>query len=238
MKFQLSSKLIGFVLVVGLCTASAEEHGTKHEDKPEVHAKKSIKQVEPTETDSEEAPEVQKCLVDPMTIEDIQKRKEELEKREKELSAKEKELKAAQVAFDGEFKKIKQVRDEIEKYQGLNKKENEEKIAKLVETFETMGPKPAAKLLESIDESLAVSAMTRMSTLKLAKILSAMESESSSRLTELMAGVIKIKKMKPVTESHEKGGEENGNTNRSASSYLDNKSVRPIESEQKAEKSI
>jgi len=56
-----------------------------------------------------------------------------------------------------------------------------------VETVEKMSPKNAAKLLASIDERLAVTAMQRINTPTLAKIMNSMEPQKLSQLTELMA---------------------------------------------------
>ncbi len=158
------------------------------------------------------------CLVDPLTLDDLKKRSDELDARAKELSVKEAELKAARSAFTEEFKKIQQVRDEVEKTHSLQKKEGEEKVAKLVETFETMSPKASAKLLVSIDEVLAKAVAGKISTTKLAKMMNVMEPEDSTRLTELMAGVARAKKSASngaaeAAKKSEKGGEKENGTN-------------------------
>ncbi|MBI3535571.1 MAG: hypothetical protein HY072_08835, partial [Deltaproteobacteria bacterium] len=156
-------------------------------------------------TDEEET-DVQ-CLVDPIALKDLKKKEKDLVQKEKDLVAKEIELVAAKKAFEQEFVKIKTLRDEITKSQVFNKQGNEEKIAKLVETIETMNPKSATKLLQTVDEYLAVVAMNKISTQKLAKILNIMEPEYSSKLTEHMMGIIKAR------VQAQKGGEENhGNT--------------------------
>jgi len=133
------------------------------------------------------------CLPDANVVADLRRRKEELEQKQKELVAKETELKAKEQALNEEFKKIDLVREDISKVDGARKKENDEKVNKLVETFETMSPKAAALLVASVDESLAVAAMAKMSTPKLAKIMNVMEPKRSSRLTELLAGVVRAR---------------------------------------------
>ena len=129
------------------------------------------------------------CLVDASNVEDLKKRREELEQRQKALVAREAEFAAKERALKEELKRLENVRDEIAKGGASRKKEAEEKIAKLVETLENMSPKSGAQLLAGIDETLAVSAMSRLSTLKLAKVLSSMEPVRSARLTELLGGV-------------------------------------------------
>lgn len=154
----------------------------------------------------------QSCLTDPQAIEDMNKRRNELDSRANEFAAKESELDKREKAINEELGKLKEIRDQIQKLQEMNKKENEGKVAKLVETFETMSPKSAAQVLSQVDEMLAIAAMSRISTQKLGKILSSMEPSRSSRLTELLAGVARAKgkdRMTVATEMTTKGGEKN-----------------------------
>lgn len=154
------------------------------------------------------------CIVDQDAIEDIQKRKAELDSKGKELAAKEMELRAKEKALEDELGKLQEIRDEIAKIEDLQKKGSEEKVNKLVETFETMSPKNAAQVIATIDESLAVAAMQKMSTQKLAKVMNVMETQKSSRLSEMLAGVVRARMNRTAsrgaaetTSSHTKGGE-------------------------------
>lgn len=174
------------------------------------------------------------CITSPVAVEDLNQQREKLQAREKELAAKEAELKALEQAVNEEFKKLDQARSDIAKIEGLKKKENQEKVAKIVETLETMSPKPASALLSSLDEPLAVTAMEQMSTQKLAKIMNIMEAGRSSRLTELLAGVVRARgatlaavsvgRLSPsndgaaTAKSSVKGGEENDGQNKQQSS--------------------
>ena len=169
------------------------------------------------------------CLADNLAIDDIKKGREELELKNRDLTARESELKAREVALEEELKKIQDVRDQITLAEGIQKKANEEKVAKLVETFETMSPKAASQLLSNVDENLAVVAMARISTVKLAKIMNLMESTKASKLTELLAGVTRARKPLAGSTStnrndvaavtNPKGGEKNdGNIQQNANS--------------------
>jgi flagellar motility protein MotE (MotC chaperone) len=131
--------------------------------------------------------EVEGCLPK-SALEDIAKRKKELDDREARLTARDQELSAREKAAQDELKKIQAVRSEIEQVQGAKQKENEEKIARIVELLEGMTPKAASQLVATYDERLAVVAMSRMSTQKLSKILNLMEPKRSVRLMELLAG--------------------------------------------------
>lgn len=148
------------------------------------------------------------CLADPAAVDDLRHRREELDAREKELKAKEAELKARAGALEEELQKIGAVREDVEKIETARKTENSEKVAKLVDTFETMSPKAASALMATLDESLAVAAMTKISTPKLAKIMNSMDPQKSARLSELLAGVVRAKRgITRTTIQSAKGGD-------------------------------
>ncbi len=126
-------------------------------------------------------------------LDDVKRARESVEKKQKELAAKEAELAARERALDEELKKLKELRDVIGKAEGDKKKENEERVAKVIETLETMSPKAAAPVLNGLEETLAVSAISKMSTAKLAKIMNLLDPAKASRLTELLAGVVRAK---------------------------------------------
>jgi len=161
------------------------------------------------------------CVSDPTVIDDLKKRREEIDSAKKELASKESELKAREQALNEELKKLELARDEISQIDASRKKENEERVSKLVETIQSMSPKAGALLLAELDESLAVSAIYRMDTPKLAKIMSKMEPGKSSRLSEIMAGVVRAKRgsartsndVPATTLSSAKGGDRNNGQN-------------------------
>jgi len=126
-------------------------------------------------------------------LEDLSAARERLAVKEKELAQKEAELKAFETAIKKEFARIEQARQDLAGVETLKKKENEEKVAKIVETLETMSPKASAQLIATLDDALAVTALQRMATPKLAKVMNLLDPGRSSRLTELMAGVVRVR---------------------------------------------
>jgi flagellar motility protein MotE (MotC chaperone) len=133
------------------------------------------------------------CLSDPIVLDEIKKKREEIDQKWKELSAREAELKSRETAINEELKKLQDTRNEIAKLEDTQVKGNEEKIAKVVETLENMSPKASAQMLSTLDDGLAIAAMNQMSTQKLAKIMNVMEPARASKLTELLAGVVRAK---------------------------------------------
>lgn len=131
----------------------------------------------------------QGCVVGSAAMEDLNRQRGEIESARKALIEKESELLNFEKALKEEIKNLEMLRAEITKNKEQLKKEQQEKISKLVETIESMNPKSGAQLLSSLDENLAITVMFQVSTQKLAKIMSAMETQKSSRLTELLTGV-------------------------------------------------
>lgn len=160
------------------------------------------------------------CIADSAAIEDLQMRRQEIETKLKEIATKEAELQARENAVGEELKKIQNIRDDIKKSNVLKAKENDEKVSKLVETFETMSPKAAAEMLATMDESLAVAAVGRISTQRLAKIMNLMKAGDSTRLSENLVGVARTNEIKNTTSvdvaaaAEKKGGTQNVESNK------------------------
>ncbi|MBS1960996.1 MAG: hypothetical protein JST04_02185 [Bdellovibrionales bacterium] len=173
------------------------------------------------------------CLTDEASIADVQELKKDLAKRDAELKKREDEIAAKEAALNDELKKLDAVRDEIKTAQSIGDQKNEEKVGKLVETFESMSPKAAAAIVASVDERLAVEAMARLSSAKLGKILAAMEPAKSAPLAEKLAGVVRAKSRSTAsvgaaeTTNRVKGGEENGNLKQSSTDAVERRQPEP-----------
>lgn len=147
------------------------------------------------------------CILDQSVLEDLERKKKEMEAKEKQLAAKEVELGLREKSIAEELAGLKKVRDEIQIGSQERAKKKESDVAKLVETFITMTPKSAAKVLATLDDRLAVAAISRMESKKLAKIMNLMDPARSSRLSELLAGLngSKIKAEKPEEQEGDDG---------------------------------
>ncbi len=134
-----------------------------------------------------ETPDNDNCIMSEQVINDLKKEQENLKTKQNELAEREAEMAKREAAVEEQVQKLQELRKDVEKINAIHSKDNEEKITKVVETVEKMSPKNAAKLLASIDERLAVTAMQRINTPTLAKIMNSMEPQKLSQLTELMA---------------------------------------------------
>ncbi len=134
-----------------------------------------------------ETPDNDACIASEQVIGDLKKEQENLKNKQNEITEREAELKKRESALEEQLAKLQELRKDVEKINALHSKENEEKISKVVETVEKMSPKNAAKLLASVDERLAVTAMQRINSVTLAKIMNSMEGQKLAQLTELLA---------------------------------------------------
>ena len=133
------------------------------------------------------------CLVDHAALEDLKRAREELDERRKDIAGKETDLKTREQVIADELRNLEKIRDEIGHVNDQKAKEKEGRVAKLVETFLSMSPKSAAKVLAGLEDSLAVLSMSQMDTPRLAKIMNNMDPGRSSHLAELLGGVKKEK---------------------------------------------
>lgn len=126
------------------------------------------------------------CLVSESAIADMETREERVQEAEAAVAKKETELKALQIAIQEQLSQLDEAKKQIQgiKHQEIAK--NEEKVKKLIDTFETMSPKAAAQVVAKVDEEIAVTTLARLSTIKAGKILAAMDPSKSARLSERM----------------------------------------------------
>lgn len=118
---------------------------------------------------------------------DLSKRREEIEKREKALAAREALLLAAERELDAKLRELTTVRGEIE---GLLKQQTEEekaRIASLVQIYEGMKAKDAARIFNTLDMDVLLSVMSQMSERKSAPILAEMNAERARSITVLLS---------------------------------------------------
>jgi flagellar motility protein MotE (MotC chaperone) len=127
------------------------------------------------------------CLASEEVIQDLEAREQKLKHAEEALREREKELTSQQAAIKEEVSKLEAARAETQGVHAKELAEREEKVNKLMETFETMSPKSAAAVIGGVDDELAVMALSRLTSIKAGKIMSNLKPDQSSRLSELMA---------------------------------------------------
>jgi flagellar motility protein MotE (MotC chaperone) len=183
--------LLAFLAFAAVPLAIGNADTSKSEEKAAAPAAKetSVK----TEASAEEAPVAKKkvgsdqCLASEEVIQDLEAREQKLKTREAALREREKELESQQAAIKEQVGKLDAYRAEVEGEHAKELAEREEKVNKLIETFESMSPKSAAGVIGGVDDELAVTALSRLTSTKAGKILANLKPDQSARLSEMMA---------------------------------------------------
>ena len=115
-------------------------------------------------------------------------RKKQLDLREAELNKLEEELQKQKAELDQKIKQLDSMRADISKTLKSRVATDQEKVDKLVQFYSTMKPQQAAKVIESVNEDLAVEVLDKMKKKNAAEILNAMDSKKARRLSELLTG--------------------------------------------------
>ncbi len=118
----------------------------------------------------------------------LDERKHELDLREAELSKLEEELQKQKVELDDKIKQLESMRSKIAQTLKTRVESDQEKVGKLVDVYAGMKPQQAAKVLESVNEDLAVQVLDRMKKKNASDILNVMDSKKAQKLSEMLAG--------------------------------------------------
>jgi len=101
-------------------------------------------------------------------------RRQQLTDREAALAAKEQELKKLSDKLDAQVKALEENRKKLDESLTVKstaqKKQQDEKIAKMVKLFKTMRSEQAGKMIDSLKEDVALSLLSKMDTKTVAKL--------------------------------------------------------------------
>jgi flagellar motility protein MotE (MotC chaperone) len=181
------NRLTVLLILLGLAAApvligSAESTDTKSDAKNEI-----TKAQNEEKSDNAVAKVKSECLASEELIKDLEDREQKLKEKETALTEREKEVAEQAKAVKEEVAKLETNRIELQGIHAKEMAEREEKVTKLIETFETMSPKTAAQVIAGLDDELAVTALSRLTSAKAGKILGNMNAEKSAKLSEMMA---------------------------------------------------
>lgn len=150
-----------------------------------------------TTTEEETQPEQKVALPDPVPgispetfrmIEMIEKKNRELKKRDAEITLKEQRLKTLERNIQKDLKKIEDAIARSEEQIGIQKDLIKENVAGLVKAYSAMKPLEAAKLLEVINENLAIQIISGMKSKVAGKVLSKLNVRVAKSISEKLAG--------------------------------------------------
>lgn len=117
----------------------------------------------------------------------LQTRKEELDRKENLLKENEKRLEQEKKDIEAKLEEVKKVRDEISKKMEEKVKVEEDRLNKMVNSFENMKPAAAASIFENMDVNLVVKIMDKMKTKNVASIIDKMSQDKATNITTTFA---------------------------------------------------
>jgi flagellar motility protein MotE (MotC chaperone) len=125
-------------------------------------------------------------------IETIEKKNRELKRREEELRIKELRIKAIEAKVSKDLEKIEKGISDSKQQLGIQDEETKKNVEALIKVYSSMKPEEAAKLIEAIDDDLALRIVAGMKSKIAGKVLSKLDVKVAKRISETLAG----KKMK------------------------------------------
>jgi flagellar motility protein MotE (MotC chaperone) len=140
-------------------------------------------------TDPDDA-ETSSAQVDVLTS--LSKRRSELDGRERDLDMRENLIAAAEKRVDGKIDSLKQLQSSIQGLLTQRDAAEQKQLDALVKTYSSMKPKDAARIFDSLDETVALSVAAQMKPDVLAPIIGAMQSEAAQKLTVRLANRLKV----------------------------------------------
>lgn len=119
-------------------------------------------------------------------------RRLQLDAQAKKLDTRESLLNAAEKRLDERINRLKEIETSIAALIERFDKQEEERLTKLVQVYESMKPKSAAAIFDQLDMEILLAVARRMDEAKMAEILSKMSPEAAKRLTIEMASQKKL----------------------------------------------
>lgn len=139
----------------------------------------------------------------------LNERKAELDRREAEVAKLEEELQKQRDGIEERIKQLEAMRKQISETLKGRVEQDQEKVAKLVDVYSNMKPSQASRVIETLNEDLAVTILDKMKKKNAAEILNTMSAGKARKLSEMLTGY------RQPASSEDKGGEksESGSPN-------------------------
>jgi flagellar motility protein MotE (MotC chaperone) len=120
-------------------------------------------------------------------LERLQERRQELDDRNRSLDMRESLLKAAEKRINARLAELRGMETQVDGAQASRQKNNAARFKDLVEMYENMKSKDAARIFDRLDLKILVQVSTQMKPAKMAEIMGLMTPESAERLTVELA---------------------------------------------------
>ncbi|MCA9484096.1 MAG: hypothetical protein KC553_10205 [Nitrospina sp.] len=131
-------------------------------------------------------------------MEIIERKNRELKQREEEMALREKNLQALEKKIQEDLDKIETALKRSEEQVGIKRDLIEKNVNNLVKVYSAMKAAEAAKLLENLDEGVAVQIVSKMKSKTAGSVLGKMKTDVAKRISEKIAG----KRLEPNTRAN------------------------------------
>lgn len=176
--------------ILGAAEASGDKASPKEEKKDQTKEQKAEKTAEAENKDEAKpkSPTTQMTAEELTLFKSLEERRQALDQRERELKSLEEELQKQKEALDKRLVDIEQVRKSIATQLEEKVKVDQERVEQLVQFYSTMKPQQAAKIVESLNEDLAVEVLLKMKKKNAADIMNLIDAQKAQKLSEKFAG--------------------------------------------------
>ncbi|MCF4166573.1 hypothetical protein L2U69_13045 [Zavarzinia compransoris] len=120
-------------------------------------------------------------------LQNLSRRRAEIEARARELDSREALIAAAEARVDEKLAEIKAIEEQIGEAREARSAEEDARLTRLVNVYETMKPVDAATIFNTLDFPVLIEVMSRMKERKVAPVLAAMDPEVAKALTVALA---------------------------------------------------
>ncbi|GAB5388324.1 MAG: hypothetical protein Alpg2KO_12920 [Alphaproteobacteria bacterium] len=165
----------------------AEEEQANPSDAPEEVSEAPVPSPTPRQPRGIDPSEYQFSASEIELLQTLGKRRAALEKRKAELDAREALLAAAESRFEQKRGELEALREEIKDFLRIHDEKQEEQLKSLVKTYETMKPKDAARIFDTLELDVLLEVVTRMKESRIAPVLANMDTKRAQTLTIKMA---------------------------------------------------
>ena len=138
--------------------------------------------IETPETGAQDCPEPEALL------RILKEREEQLNARADRIVDRERLLEVAEAKYKDQMARLKAAEDSLSATLALADKAAEKDIARLVEVYESMKPKNAARIIETMDVTFAAGILSRMNGDAAARIMSGMNADRAYAVSVVIAG--------------------------------------------------
>ncbi|MDC7695507.1 MULTISPECIES: MotE family protein [Asticcacaulis] len=120
-------------------------------------------------------------------IQALAQRRAELDAREKQMATQEQLIAAAESKLDGRIKQLGDLKTQVQALLDQANKTGDEDVARMVKVYESMKPKDAAKVMETLKDEVRLPIAAKMKERNLAAVLAQMQPDKARDLTEKLA---------------------------------------------------